>query len=111
MSRAPVAPGAYRDRVPPLAPHAEALNAFEAGDTDTQLRLRSSLGEDELLPVEFFFRTDDAMLSFERYALELCRGCVLDLGAGAGPQSKRFVRRASRCSPRRAPARAAAPSS
>ncbi len=87
MTPGPVAPGAYRDRVPPLAPFAAALNAFESGDAETELRLRSSLGEDEILPVEFFFRTGDALLSFERYALALCRGRVLDLGAGAGPHT------------------------
>jgi len=51
------------------------------------MRLRSSLGEDEPFPVEFFFRSGDAFMPFERYALELCRGSVLDLGAGVGPHA------------------------
>ena len=80
-------PGAYRDRVPPLAPFAEALAAHAAGETDIELRLRSCLGEDEALPVGFFFRTADRLMDFERYALDLCRGRVLDLGAGAGPHT------------------------
>lgn len=80
-------PGAYRDRVPPLAPFAEALAAYAGGESDVELRLRSSLGEDEALPVGFFFRTPDELMDFERYALELCRGRVLDLGAGAGPHT------------------------
>lgn len=73
--------------MPPLAPFAEALAACAAGETDAELRLRSSLGEDEALPAGFFFRTADELMDFERYALELCRGRVLDLGAGAGPHT------------------------
>lgn len=80
-------PGAYRGRVPPLAPFAEALAAYAGGETEVELRLRSSLGEDEALPVGFFFRTPDRWMDFERYAVELCRGRVLDLGAGAGPHT------------------------
>ncbi|WP_419164045.1 hypothetical protein [Candidatus Palauibacter sp.] len=77
----------YRDRVSALAPYVSALLAHAAGDTAGGLRLRSSLGEDEAFPVEFFFRSENRMLDFERYALDLCRGRVLDLGAGAGPHT------------------------
>lgn len=80
-------PGLYRGRVPPLAPFASALAAYAAGESDPGLRLRSSLGEDASLPVGFFFRTPDQWMDFERYAIELCRGRVLDLGAGAGPHT------------------------
>lgn len=83
----PREPGAYLGRVPPLAPYTLALLAHHAGDGGGELRLRSSLGEDEALPVEFFFRGEDRMLDFERYALDLCRGRILDLGAGAGPHT------------------------
>lgn len=81
------APAHYRDAAPALAPYAAALRACWDGDVDTELRLRSTLGEDEAIPIEFFLRTYDHMLEFERYALELARGRVLDLGAGAGPHS------------------------
>ena len=73
--------------MPPLAPFASALAAYAGGETDVELRLRSSLGEDETLPVGFFFRTPDELMDFERYAVDLCRGRVLDLGAGAGPHT------------------------
>ncbi|WP_419162345.1 class I SAM-dependent methyltransferase [Candidatus Palauibacter sp.] len=83
----PCEPAAYRDRVPPLAPYASALLAYAAGDSRADLRLRDSLGEDASLPVGFFFREVDQLLDFERFALDLCRGRVLDLGAGAGPHT------------------------
>ena len=84
---APRPPDVYRNRVAALAPLERALLAHHAGGADGELRLRSSLGDDEALPVEFFFRNESRMLDVERYALELCRGRVLDLGAGAGPHT------------------------
>ena len=83
----PREPGTYCGRAPPLAPFELALLAHHSVDVGGELRLRSSLGEDEALPVGFFFRAEHRMLDFERYALDLCRGRVLDLGAGAGPHT------------------------
>lgn len=77
-------PDHYSDRVPALAPYAAALTAYHGGDGDAGLRLRSSLGEDEVLPASLFFREGDELFPFERYALELARGRIVDLGAGTG---------------------------
>lgn len=86
MGPSAVPAGRYAGRVPALAPYAAAAWAWhETGVSD--LRLRSSLGEDEALPIEFFFRSADALMPFERYALELARGDVLDVGAGTGPHA------------------------
>ncbi|MGH7539813.1 MAG: class I SAM-dependent methyltransferase, partial [Gemmatimonadota bacterium] len=41
-------------------------------------------GEDDELPAGFFFRAPADFLPFERFALELARGRVADLGAGTG---------------------------
>lgn len=77
-------PGRYAGLAPPLAPHVAALRAVHEGDAEAPLHIRSSLGEDEDLPAAVFFRAGDDLFSFERYALDLCRGTVLDLGAGTG---------------------------
>lgn len=77
-------PSAYADRVPPLAPHGAALLAYHRGRHEAAMRVRSSLGEDEMLPAGIFFRAGDGLFPWERYALELARGEVLDLGAGGG---------------------------
>ena len=82
-----VPPDRYGDRVPSHAPYADALRAYHDGSRDAELRLRSSLGEDETFTVEVFFRADEELLWFDRHALDLCRGAVLDLGAGAGVHS------------------------
>lgn len=78
------APDAYADRLPPLAPHVAALRAYHRGREDAAVRVRSSLGEDEALPAAVFFRGGGELFPWERYALELARGDVLDLGAGTG---------------------------
>jgi len=85
-------PDFYDDRVPSHAPYERALRAVHDGADDVQIRLRSSLGEDEHLPAGVFFREGDGLFPFERYALELCRGDVLDLGAGAGVHSLELQR-------------------
>jgi len=56
---------------------------FLYGKADT-LNLYTSLGDLEEMPLDLFFRTEEEMPELERYALELCRGKVLDIGAGVG---------------------------
>ena len=80
-------PDHYVSRAPASAPYAAALRAFQTGDEHAGIRLRSSLGEDEVLPAAIFFRAGDELFPFEQYALDLARGRVLDLGAGAGVHS------------------------
>ena len=52
--------------------------------TVTPLLLHSSYGPVEEMPVDYFFRTVDAFPPLEQYALDLCQGRVLDVGAGVG---------------------------
>jgi SAM-dependent methyltransferase len=68
----------------PREPHARALRDYFLGETDASLIVHNSNGEHDELPVSFFFRGPGDYLAFERAALELCRGRVLDVGAGAG---------------------------
>ena len=46
--------------------------------------MHTDLGEHDEIPVSVFFRTPDNFFPFEQAALALCRGVVLDVGAGAG---------------------------
>lgn len=70
--------------VAPLRPYASALADYMAGDEAASLVVHSSLGECDELPVEIFFRAEEAFFPAEQAALELCRGRVLDAGAGTG---------------------------
>lgn len=56
---------------------------FLEGKAET-LNLYTSLGDLEDMPIDLFFRSEQDMPELERYALELCRGKVLDIGAGVG---------------------------
>lgn len=67
-----------------LSVHGRALRAWYEGDRGAEITLHSSLGQHERLPVGLFFRGPEEFFPAERYALDLCRGRVLDLGAGTG---------------------------
>lgn len=56
---------------------------FTNGKADT-LHLYTSLGDIEEMPTDLFFRSAEEMPELEAYALELCKGKVLDIGAGVG---------------------------
>lgn len=71
----------------PLEPYGRALMDYHRGDHDAFLTLHSTLGEHDRLPVEVFFRGPEDLFPFERRALDLCRGRVLDIGAGTGVHS------------------------
>ena len=76
--------GTAHPKVAALSPHGRALRAWHEGQRDAEVVLHSSLGEHEALPAGFFFRGPEEFFPAERYALDLCRGRVLDLGAGTG---------------------------
>lgn len=56
-------------------------------DPGISLKAHSNCSGMEILPVEVFFRHDSGLPDLERYALDLCQGRVLDVGAGAGCHS------------------------
>lgn len=60
---------------------------FEKGSCTHPLRVRSDMFDDDEMPVPTLFRTEQEMNVLERSALNLCRGRVLDVGAGAGCHS------------------------
>ncbi len=70
----------------PWAPHAAAMQAYHRGKHDAVLVVYDDFERDEV-PVSYFFRGPDQFPPLERLALELCRGRVLDVGAGSGCHS------------------------
>ena len=66
-------------------PLGAALLDFHHGDTAAELTITSDLWEDETAPVSSFYRPAGQPLpDLHSRALSLCRGRVLDLGAGTG---------------------------
>lgn len=59
------------------------LDFYNRGQADT-LWLNNSYGEPEEMPVDVFFRGKSDMPELEKIALKMCRGHVLDIGAGVG---------------------------
>lgn len=64
-----------------------ALLDYLRGNTGTELLVHASYGEIEKMPVADFFRSANELPPLEEYALQLCRGTTLDIGAGAGSHS------------------------
>jgi SAM-dependent methyltransferase len=78
---------------PALGPYARALCDYFDGDSSVALRLHSSLGEHDDLPMSLFFRGPRSFFGFESVALEHCRGRVLDAGAGTGVHALELQKR------------------
>ncbi|BAV09344.1 Ubiquinone/menaquinone biosynthesis C-methylase UbiE [Filimonas lacunae] len=62
----------------------QALQDYYHRQQIGKLWIRNKYGPKEEMPVEVYFRGEDSMPELELAALELCRGKVLDIGAGAG---------------------------
>jgi SAM-dependent methyltransferase len=66
-------------------PLGRAILDYHRGATSARIVVHSNLWEDEVTAVEEFYRPDHLTLQeLEVRAISLCRGKVLDLGAGAG---------------------------
>ena len=71
----------------PWRPHGRALLDFYHGDTSAEVVTHGDDGETEVVPMRVFFRGPSEFSALEEAALDLCRGRVLDVGAGAGCHS------------------------
>jgi SAM-dependent methyltransferase len=64
-------------------PHVDAMVAYHQGRRDATIVVYDDYERDEV-PVGYFFREPADFPPLERRALKLCRGRVLDVGAGSG---------------------------
>lgn len=71
-----------------IDPFEEAFLDFFHGKDNAEIIIHSNKGDDEAVPVNYFFRRYDEMPELEIRALELCIGKILDVGAGAGCHTK-----------------------
>ena len=65
----------------------KALYNYVTGISKEDLITETSISEEDILPISYLFRGYDQMPSIEQKALALCRGSVLDIGAGSGSHS------------------------
>jgi SAM-dependent methyltransferase len=73
--------------LPSWAPHGAALRDYLAGQLDADVVVHDEDGEEERTPTRVFFRAPEEFSALDQAALDLCRGRVLDIGAGAGCHS------------------------
>jgi len=64
-----------------------AMRDYYEGDFAARVWVETELLGNEWMQVGIFFRNQAQLVDLERYALSLCQGKVLDLGAGAGCHS------------------------
>lgn len=74
----------------------QAIYNYHFNGNDESLVIDSNYTEDEVLDPSHFFRTYDLMSAIEKRALDLCRGKILDVGAGAGCHALELQNRALR---------------
>lgn len=64
-----------------------ALLAYMAGERNEEIIVLSDISEEDVIPVDYLFRTQQEFPELEKRALSLCHGKVLDVGAGSGCHS------------------------
>ena len=64
-----------------------ALLDYHRGKKKEPLILHTSFGEPEEVPLGVFFRQPHEFSDLEQFAMDLCQGPVLDVGAGTGCHS------------------------
>ena len=65
-------------------PLGKAITEFSENGFTENIIVRSDLCDDDILPVEYLFRTYDHMPKTEQKALDLSKGSVLEVGGGTG---------------------------
>lgn len=72
---------------PAWLPHGLALKAYSEGNKKAAIAIHMDDDTVTYMPVEIYFRTESGFPEIEKIALKLCKGSVLDVGAGAGAHS------------------------
>ncbi len=62
----------------------KALLDFHSGNYTEDIKTYSSLGDEDVIPLPYLFRSFEGMPEIEQKALEMAQGKVLDIGCGAG---------------------------
>jgi SAM-dependent methyltransferase len=67
--------------------HGESLIDYYRGDRNAEIVLRRDDGFETVMPISIFFRSESEFLPGEIEAINLCKGHILDIGAGSGIHS------------------------
>ena len=64
-----------------------ALLDYYSNNYSSDIIVKSSISEDDIISISYLFRGEKELPKLEEKALSLCRGKVLDVGAGSGCHS------------------------
>ncbi len=70
-----------------------AFQDFIEGDLGASILVEIDMGEQDMIPVAYFFRDYESMPEKERMVMDACHGRVLDVGAGAGAHAEVLAER------------------
>ncbi len=70
-----------------LNPFEQAFDDYFNGDEKATVIVHNTKGDDEVMPVRYFFRSFAEMPDLEKMAMQKCYGSILDIGAGSGIHS------------------------
>lgn len=69
-------------------PYGKAIQAYLSGKRGEEIIVHSDMCDDDIMPVDYLFRTYEEMPKIEQVALSMCKGKVLDVGSCAGVHAK-----------------------
>jgi SAM-dependent methyltransferase len=74
-------------------PIGQAILDYHKSKKPFDIVVSSDLCDDDIIPIEVLFRSYKDMPELEQLALKLCKGQVLDAGAGAGVHANELIKR------------------
>jgi SAM-dependent methyltransferase len=74
-------------------PIGQAILDYSKNKKPFDIVVSSDICDDDIIPIEVLFRTYKEMPEIEKEAIELCKGNVLDVGAGAGMHCNELIKK------------------
>ncbi|MFM6936046.1 MAG: class I SAM-dependent methyltransferase, partial [Flavobacteriales bacterium] len=74
-------------------PIGQAILDYSKTKKPFDIIVSSDLCDDDIIPIEVLFRSYNEMPELEQLAIKLCKGQVLDAGAGTGVHTKELIKR------------------
>lgn len=72
-------------------PIGNAIWDYELQNQPEDIIVESDILDPDIIPIDYLFRTYNLFPPLEVRAMEMCKGKILDIGAGAGPHSKYLI--------------------
>ncbi|MCD4746482.1 MAG: class I SAM-dependent methyltransferase [Bacteroidales bacterium] len=70
-----------------INPFAKAFWDYYNGNKSAEIIVHCNKGDDDIIPVKYFFRNYDELPELEKIAINNCKGKIIDVGAGSGCHS------------------------